>query len=224
MNVCQLCEAPVEDGYLCLGCTKSTRVRLEALPVLHRGLAPLLAPAGGSGHGRRGKGGPVPLPVNEEILDLRVTGIVGTVEGWVDAIDQARGRGVRERLGGIEARLESAVGTLTGHLPWVAVSWPDAGEFARDIRELTRSISSIIRPPAVDRGRRLGNCPAQFEDGEICGAVLRLAHGEQVVTCRWCRTAYPPATWTGLKTLIDEDEVSTTHVTDTMEESWSSAS
>lgn len=206
MNTCGLCEQGLEDGYLCVGCTKSTRVRLEALPVLHRGLAPLLAPAGGSGHGRRGKGGPVPLPVNEEILDLRGPGgIVGTVEGWIDAIRHDRGHRGIPPLGGIESRLAAAVAELSGHLPWVAVSWPDAGEFAKDIRELTRSISSIIRPPAAERGRRLGNCPAQFEDGEVCGAVLRLAPGERIVTCRYCQTTYPPATWTGLKALIDED-------------------
>jgi hypothetical protein len=53
MNICGLCEEQLEDGYLCVGCTKSTRVRLEALPVLHRGLAALLAPAGGRVQGRR---------------------------------------------------------------------------------------------------------------------------------------------------------------------------
>lgn len=207
MNICGLCEEPLEDGYLCGGCVKGTVVRLEALPVLHRGLGPLLAPAGGSVHGRRGKGGPAPLPVNEEILDLRGPGgIVGTAESWVDAIRESRGWTVVVCEGGVEARLAVAARALIGHMPWVAVSWPDAGEFARDIRELTRSVTSIICPSSsAARGTRIGNCPAQCQDDGICGAVLRLAPGERVVTCSWCGTSYPPATWSGLKVLIDED-------------------
>lgn len=227
---CGLCEQGLEDGYLCGGCTKATVVRIEALPVLHRGLAPLLAPAGGSAQGRRSKGGPAPLPVNEAILDLRGPGgIVGVVEGWLAAICQERGSGERVVEGGIESRLQSAVKGLIGHMPWVAVSWPVAGEFAGEIRELVRSITSIISPSSsAAHGTRIGYCPAVFEDGVICGAVLRLAPGEQVVTCRYCETSYPPATWTGLKALIDEDEKGTQTVgtpgADQEEESWPSAS
>jgi hypothetical protein len=56
-----------------------------------------------------------------------------------------------------------------------------------------------------EQGTRIGRCPAQHTDGTLCGAVLRLAHGETVVRCTWCGSSYPPAAWVGLKVLIDAD-------------------
>lgn len=207
MNQCLLCEQPDETGgMLCPGCTKATRVRLEALPTLYRGLGALLTPAGGVGQGRSGKGGPAPLPVSLDTLDVRGPGgMVAPLESWVDAVRHERGRPERPHIGSPEGRVERASGELVGHLPWIAVSWSEAGDFAGEIRELARSLSSMIRPSTPHRGTRIGNCPAQFEDGVICGAVLRLGPGERVVTCKWCQTSYPPATWAGLKVLIDED-------------------
>lgn len=206
MNVCQLCEDPLDDGYLCVGCVKNTRVRLEAMPVLYDGLAALLAPAGGTSGIRAGKGGPPPLPVNEDILDRRSGGgMVAVLESWVDAIRHDRGRPEVPHPGSPAGRVTRAVGELLAHMPWVAVSWPEAGLFAGEIRELARSVSSVLQPPAPDRGARLGNCPAAFEDGVICGAVLRLAPGARLVTCDWCGTTYPSGTWADLKILMDAD-------------------
>jgi len=213
LNHCQLCEQPIEDGYLCRGCVKATVVRLECLPQLYAGLAPFLTPAVSGGRGRGSRPVYAPLPVSEDILDLRGPGgMVGAVEGWVAAIRKDR-RFVttptrRPGVGpSIEVRLNAAVAELIANMPWVSVSWPDAGAFAIDIRELTRSVSSIVDPQQlVDQGTRLGNCPAAFEDGVLCGAVLRLYPGDKAVTCRWCGVSYPPAAWPGLKLLIDEDE------------------
>lgn len=208
MNTCLLCEQPDETGgYLCPGCTKATVVRLECLPGLYDGLLPFLAPSAAVSQGRSGKGGPAPLPVREEILDLRGPGgMVGVVEDWLSAIRLERRMRQLVPAGSIDGRLKSAVSGLLANMPWIAVSWPSAGTFAEEIRDLTKSVRSIISPSAAtERGTRIGNCPAQFEDGVICGAVLRLPAGERVVTCEWCQTSYPPASWVGLKVLIDAD-------------------
>lgn len=208
MDLCQHCtEHDTMGGMLCPGCTKTTRVRLEALPVLYRGLAPLLTPSASIGQGRTGKGGPAPIPVTLDVLDIRGPGgMTSLLESWVDAVRHERRRPEQPHNGSPQGRVDRATGELLGHLPWIAVSWSEAGEFAREIQELARSVSSIIRPAApTERGTRVGRCPAQHEDGTLCGAVLRLGHGERVVTCAWCGTSYPPATWIGLKVLIDED-------------------
>ncbi|MEW2177162.1 hypothetical protein AB0890_12635 [Streptomyces sp. NPDC005406] len=204
--ICQLCEVALDDGMLCVGCTKATRVRLEALPTLYRGLGVLLTPAGGVGQGRSGKGGPAPIPVSLDVLDVRGPGgMVEPLESWVDAVRHDRGRPEHPHPGSPEGRVDRAVGELLGHMPWIAVSWPEAGDFAREIRELARAVSSMLRPPAADRGTRIGNCPAVDPSGALCGAVLRLAPGEKAVRCEWCDTCYPPYVWAQLKTWIDED-------------------
>ncbi|WP_145499239.1 hypothetical protein [Streptomyces sp. CFMR 7] len=207
MNVCLLCDKPDETGsYLCPGCTKATVVRLECLPALYDGLAPHLAPAGGIGTGRSGKGGPAPLPVNERVLDLRAPGgMVGIVEDWESAVRVDRRMRQTTPAGSVEARLKSAVTGLLANMPWIAVSWPQAGAFAEEIRDLARSVSSIVSPPDDrQRVRHGGHCPAKF-DGVVCGAALFLVQGEQVITCRWCGTEYPPSSWAALRALIAED-------------------
>ncbi|MFJ8866738.1 hypothetical protein ACIRD6_13410 [Streptomyces sp. NPDC102473] len=208
MDLCQLCTQHDPTGsMLCLGCTKATLVRLECLPALYDGLLPFLAPSSAIGQGRTGKGGPAPLPVREEILDLRGPGgMVGIVESWLAAVHQDRGWAPRVPFGSVEGRLDTAVSGLRRNMPWIAVSWEQAGTFAGEIRDLVRDVQSIVAPAVAQvRGTRVGACPAVHDDGGVCGAVLRLGHGERVVTCAWCHTSYPPATWEGLKVLIDED-------------------
>lgn len=205
-TTCLLCERHDETGsYLCPGCSKSTRVRLEALPVLYRGLGVLLAPAGGAPQGRGGKGGPPPLPVSEGILDMRGV-MVGTLEDWLSAARQERGmRQQPAARRGVDGRLDAAVEGLLRHMPWITVSWPQAGEFAGEVRDLAGAVASMLRPPTPERGPRVGNCPAVDPSGAICGAVLRLAPGEKAIVCPWCTCSYPPYVWAQLKTWVDED-------------------
>ncbi|MGW2260090.1 hypothetical protein ACWCXE_20070 [Streptomyces sp. NPDC001780] len=176
------------------------------MPVLYRGLGALLTPAAAGAPGRSGRGGPPPLPVSLDVLDVRGPGgMVAVLESWVDAVRAERGRPEPPHVGSAEGRVDRAAGELLGHMPWIAVSWPEAGEFAAEIRELARTAATMIRPPVPERGTRIGHCPAVYENGTLCGAVLRLAPGERVVTCTWCGCSYPPATWAGLKVLMDED-------------------
>ncbi|MFJ3084741.1 hypothetical protein ACIPJG_34020 [Streptomyces halstedii] len=208
MDLCQLCDQPdTISGMLCSACTKSTLRYLADLPALYEELGAHLAPSMAAGHGRSSKGGPAPLPVREHVLDLRAAGgIVGVLEDWEAAVRAERGMTRPVTPGRVAQRITRAVRALTGHMPWIVREWSQAGEFATEIRALTRDVRSIVAP-AVDtvRGTRVGHCPAVHEDETICGAVLRLGHGERVVTCSWCGITYPPAMWAGLKTLIDAD-------------------
>ncbi|MFE9853576.1 MULTISPECIES: hypothetical protein [Streptomyces] len=200
---CPLCDRPT-DGQICALCTKGLHVRLEALPELYAALAPCLAP--GSAPAGLGRGStPVyaPMPVREEVLDLRGPGgMVGVLEDWLDAVRRDRGIDVDPHRGGTESRLAGAVGGLIANLPWIAGCWPQASELATEVRDLVRDVRGVLFP--VERGIRLGTCPSAGTSGETCGAVLRYRAGEQIVTCRWCSATYPPATWAGLKQRIDE--------------------
>ncbi|MFE2243885.1 hypothetical protein ACFXCU_30800 [Streptomyces virginiae] len=208
MSTCLLCEQPDETGgYLCPSCTRATVGRLNALPGLYDDLLPFLTPGSGGPAGRRSAAVSAPLPVSEVVLSLRGPGgVVGVVEDWLAAVRDARRMPPVPPAGSIETRLQAAVSGLVGHMPWISVSWPDAGTFAEEIRDLERAGVSVVDPvDRSDRGTRLGACPAVDAGGVICGAILRHHAGAKVVACEWCGCTYPPATWPGLKTWMDHD-------------------
>ncbi|MFF4847976.1 hypothetical protein [Streptomyces sp. NPDC001194] len=209
MSVCLLCNQPDETGgHLCPCCTKATVGRLAALPGLYDELLPFLTPGSGSSPARRAAAVSAPMPVSEIVLSLRGPGgMTGIVEDWVAAVRAARDMGPASAVGSVSARLSAAVRELVNHMPWVSVSWPDAGTFAEEIRDLVRDVVSIVDPrDRSDRGTRLGACPSVDTSGVICGAILRHYSGAKAVACDWCGCTYPPATWPGLKAWMDHDE------------------
>ncbi|MEU6702559.1 hypothetical protein [Streptomyces wuyuanensis] len=206
MTTCGLCERDLEDGYLCAGCTLATARRLDRMPKLFVELGLHLAPAPRP-LGERVTTSPAeaPLPLNEAVLDLRIGGIVLVLESWRSDVQAVRSWGEPAVEGSVDRRVLVAARWLAMSIEWIAASYPAAGDLAREVREMEGAILSIVGEKQ-ERGARLGHCPAVYDDGVECGAVLRLAPGEKSVTCRWCDTVWPPSTWPDLKTLIDHDE------------------
>lgn len=197
MNQCGLCETPLQDGYLCPGDTLGVVERLDRMPLLYTALAAFLHPGGRRPELGRSTRVHAPLPIVEPVLNLRGPGgIVGILEDWRSAMQADRGWGQPAVRGDTEQRIRRAARGLSMNLDWIAASWPMAGPFAEELRDLERSVLSIVSPP--ESSLRLGNCPAVFEDGVICGAVLRVPHGTVKVECRWCNTVYPPESWLSL--------------------------
>ncbi|MGW0786491.1 hypothetical protein [Streptomyces sp. NPDC002913] len=208
MTTCLLCEThDAAGGQLCRGCTKETLVRLECLPDLYEGLQAFLTPGSTGSQGRGSKPVHAPLPVSENVLDLRGPGgMASIVEDWLTLVREERGMAPVAPVGAVEHRLGAAVAGLRDNMPWIAISWPLAGAFAEEIRELANNARSILDPDKeAVRGTRIGHCPAIDPSGTLCGAVLRLLPGEKAVRCEWCDTRYPPYVWAQLKTWIDED-------------------
>lgn len=207
MNDCGMCETPIEHGYLCPGCTRALADRLHRMPHLYTTLEPFLTPgvSGAVTGGRTGRS-EAPLPVVEHVLDLRGPGgIVGLVEDWRAALHHARRWPTPTPGVGIPNRVALAAGALLHSVDWISACWPEAGDLAREMRDLANDIATVTGDRERPRGTRLGPCPAEHADGALCGAILRLPPGEQLVTCPWCGTTYPPATWPQLKELIDHD-------------------
>jgi hypothetical protein len=198
VNVCGLCEQQLEHGYLCPGCTLATNERLTRMPRLYEALAAFLHPGGRRPELGRSRPAEAPLPIAEPAFNLRGPGgIVGVLEDWRSAMQADRGWGQPVIAGTVERRIAVAARALSINLDWIAASWPMAGPFAEEIRGLERDGISIVNPP--ERSLRLGNCPAVYEDGVVCGAALRVPAGTAKVECRWCGTAYPPESWLELK-------------------------
>lgn len=194
---CGLCERDLEADYLCPGCTLGTAERLDRAPRLYVALAAFLHPGGRRPELGRSRPTEAPLPIVEPVFNLRGPGgIVGVLEDWRSAMQADRGWGEPVIEGSIERRIGVAARALHLNLEWIVSSWPMAGAFAEEIRDLERGVASIVNPPTPSL--RLGNCPAVYEDGVVCGAVLRVPHGTAKVECRWCNTVYPPESWLAL--------------------------
>lgn len=197
---CGLCEVGLEHGYLCPGCTRATAKRLDGMPRMYEALAAFLHPGGRRPEAGRSRPVEAPLPIAEPAFNLRGPGgIVGVLEDWRSAMQADRGWGEPVVEGDTGRRIVVAARALAINLDWIAAEWPMAGAFAEELRDLVRDVASVVNPP--EPSLRIGNCPAVYEDGVICGAVLRVPHGTAKVECRWCGTAYPPETWLTLRAL-----------------------
>ncbi|MGQ4514246.1 hypothetical protein [Streptomyces sp. DW26H14] len=208
MNQCGLCEADLEHGYLCPGCTLATLERLDRMPRLYEALAAFLHPGGRrpeTGHVRRAE---PPLGLNERVFNLRGPGgIVGVLEDWRSAMQADRGWKEPPAAGLMEGRIKRAARGLALNLEWIASSWPQAGAFALEVRDLERDVASVVNPrEAAERPVRLGPCPAELAPGARCGAILAYRRGESAVTCRWCGSEYPASAeaWAVLKLGMDQ--------------------
>jgi hypothetical protein len=207
VSACDLCQTQ-QDGtaYLCSACTAAAGQQLAAMPHLYKDLAEELVPLGSNwprGNGRHATQAHAPMPLAEAPLVLRAGGgIVGVLEDWRAALHADRGWVPPRLAPGIEPRVRAAVKALSAELPWIAASWPAAGEFAGEIRDLYRGVTSVVAP-AERPGVRFGYCP-NAPGGVLCGAVLRLPPGARVLVCPWCEQPYPPGVWSLLRTAQDE--------------------
>ncbi|MFF2650370.1 hypothetical protein [Streptomyces sp. NPDC058045] len=198
-HICGLCETDVDAGYLCPGCARATARRLELMPRLYDALAAFLHPAGRRPELGRARPAEAPLPLAETPFSLRGPGgIVGVLEDWRSAMQADRGWGEPVPAGTTERRVVVAARALLMNLEWVVESWPMAGAFAEEIRDLHQAARSIVDPrDPADQPRRLGYCLTEL-NGESCGAVVLLRSGSTTARCEWCGTDWPPSRWVEL--------------------------
>lgn len=196
---CLDCERELaEDRCLCQRCTSKLDRHLADLPAMYDALGAYLRLSSQTSTAVGCSKSPdAPLPLAEPALDLRGPGgMVHVLEDWRAALHSELAIAAPEPFGDYPGRLARAVRALRGHLPYVAVSWSEAGQLAREVRELHGAGCSIVAPP--EKTIRVGLCPAELGDGTVCGAVLRAVPGDPAIRCRWCNIIYPPSTWLSL--------------------------
>ncbi|WP_431999286.1 hypothetical protein [Streptomyces sioyaensis] len=197
---CTACTAALDaPAQLCDGCARGLDVRLGELPAQYLLLATHLRPGAGRSDGPVALVREAPLPVREDVLDMRAEGgLVTVLEGWREAMQNARGWGQPACTGSIERRVMAAARGLQLNIEWIAAEFPGAGDMAREIRALAGQAAALLdpAPPTL----RVGDCAADLGGGDICGAPLRVPAGTAEVRCRRCGTDYPPNTWLTLAT------------------------
>ncbi|MEL3944844.1 hypothetical protein [Streptomyces sp. LNU-CPARS28] len=202
MTTCPHCTTNDLDhgGFLCDPCIRTTSRRLRQMPALWAALAAWLAPGRGapfiSGRTPRAE---APLPLREEVLDLRADGgIVGVLEDWRTAVHEARSMAPPTLAVGIGPRITIAATALDGHLGWIA-RWYAGPDLATDVQQLVGRAYGVIQPGHdADEPQYLGRCVAADPAGTVCGRPL-YAHPDQVVQCEWCLCVYTPETWLALR-------------------------
>ena len=198
MTACELCGEDAAGRYLCERHTVQLAKRLEELPALYTELAECLVPRRSTwGDIISTKNAAAPRsPLDEDVLDLVDGGhIVAVVESWRADVQRVRWP---QHTPPPPAGLASACRWLGMELDWIVEYYPASGDLAREIRELERQARTIVGDPAP-RPQRIGICPAVFEDGVVCGAVVSRLPGQTRLVCAWCRTSYGPADWLMLK-------------------------
>ncbi|MGW7247735.1 hypothetical protein [Streptomyces decoyicus] len=197
---CTACHAALDaPAQLCTGCLRGLDTRLAELPAQYLLLAEHLRPGAARGDGPMALVREAPLPVREDVLDMRAEGgLVTTLESWREAMQDARGWGRPARAGTVERRVMAAARGLQMNLDWIASEFEAAGDMAREIRALAGQAAALLdpAPPTL----RLGDCAADLGAGDICGAPLRVPAGTAEVRCRRCGADYPPHTWLTLAT------------------------
>lgn len=189
---------------LCAHCTNSLRTTLERLPQLYTALAAWLQPAGRRPELGHAPAVEAPMPVRQEVLDLRGPGgIVGVLEDWRAAAHDARGFTPPDGAGLVPTRIEAAVHALLANLTWISLTWEQGPDLAQEIRRLESRALAVIDPP--DRTIPIGACPTDIGDGIICGTTIRVPAGTVDVRCKRCGTAFPPEAWLNLRTWMDND-------------------
>ncbi|MFI2431963.1 hypothetical protein [Streptomyces sp. NPDC018693] len=187
---CGLCDRDLVDGYLCPGDTLALAGRLERMPKLYAALAGFLTPAAHGGAERVSTGHTAAaLPVDETVLDLRYGGIALVLEAWRSDVQRVRGWGEPAIVGDVEERVRRAARWLGMDLPWIAASYPAAGDLAREVREVEGAALSIVGA-LPERGRVVGQCVAVDSSGVVCGAVIRHQAGQTRLVCDWCHCVY----------------------------------
>ncbi|EGX60128.1 hypothetical protein SZN_09406 [Streptomyces zinciresistens K42] len=206
--ICTLCSThQLDHGRLCPDCARTTLGRLAQLPRLWATLEAWLSPgtagpAGPAQYGGRTRMAEAPMPLNQEVLDLRGPGgIIGVLEDWREAIHSERHLPVPARTGSLWYRLTRASAGLQDQVHFI-VLWEQGGQLALEVRHLVDRVRAVVQPGrALDEPPEptfLGYCIAVDEGGIICGRRL-WADLRRTVQCGWCLCQYPPDTWLALR-------------------------
>ncbi|WP_406157709.1 hypothetical protein [Streptomyces canus] len=203
--ICTLCtKRHLEHGTLCPECTRDTLDRLHRLPRMWASLEAWLTPGrtGTAQYGGRVRRAEAPLPLSEEVLDLRAAGgIVGVLEDWHAAVCDTRGMPVPARASSLQSRITAAAAALADQIHFI-VLWEQGGQLAREVARLVDRVRTVVQPGrALDEPPEptfLGRCIAVDEDGTVCGHRL-YADMTRPVQCSLCLCPYPPDTWLALR-------------------------
>lgn len=177
---CEICQRPSVPR-VHPGCQERLDGNLAQLPLLYRQLAYVLAPGRRGGDGRTGSRS-APLPVNEQVLDLRARGgIEGVVTSWERDAREILGWTPPPFRGDIEQTIDGATVFLRTNLDWFCDQHAAVYEFAQDVRRLRAECESLVTGETP---------PRRVTVACTCGGTMRVTLDTPGVRCPSCGQQY----------------------------------
>lgn len=194
MSTCTLCGHGLHgDRALwttCQPCQDRITRQLADVETMWPLLSDCLEPTRGHS-GPRSQGGPAPLPVTGQVLELIGPAGVPARLYWRYA-DLAMARRLQPAPlpSGSDARLALALRGIRRHLPW-AVQAVDLRELADELRKIVGQLSAVTGGTPA----HTVPCPAELPDGGRCTGRMRYDSTSGSAYCRDCRTDLDPSQW-----------------------------
>jgi len=186
-------------------CRARLDVRLDRLPGLYVLLGAALEP--GSAAGDRVSGSrEAPIPVRLEPLNLRSRGGMASVLGsWERDWRETRGLSVPPSRTPDARSLAGIVMFLRVQLEWAIAEHPAVDEFAGEVHSITRSCYAALG--LTSTAMRIGDCPAIYDDGGVCGKALYADPFAKTIRCARCRASWPDHAWLMLGKAMHGEEI-----------------
>ena len=205
---CLLCRR-VNDQIVCMNCWQYALSQLKKFPDKYNELEAELLPSKGYGERVAGTKTP-PLPVRLETLYLRTGGISHNL-----MLHEAQIRIIQKHTkitwrGEEIHRITKTCEYLTTHEKWIYENYEDIDQLTKDIQDIAGKINFVLGQKSDEI--TIGTCPSQNENGEICGAILRINPNILLtfadIKCRACDTVWKSDQWRLLGRILETNEQS----------------
>lgn len=176
---------------------------LKDLPSYYYALEAFLVPAKGYGEKVQGTRTP-PLPARLNVLHLRTGGISNKITFHEREIRSLQSHATITFRGDEGERIEASVRYLVNQWEWIVENY-DPGILV-DLDGLYGEIQGAIGNKSEDI--TIGSCPAEYDDGSPCGAILRVSQKiletMSDIRCPNCATVWESRKWRLLGQIIEQ--------------------
>ena len=193
------------DYTVCYNCWQYAISQLGKFPQRYNDLENELLPSTGRQGERVQSSKEAPIPVRLETLHLRSGGISNALTEH-----EARMRAIRQETritfrGEEIHRITKTCHYLIAHENWAYKNYPYVEDLTKEIISIASNIQRILGYKSEEIV--IGVCPTQDEEGNKCGAKLKIDPTKldrtSEIQCRRCETVWPSTQWRLLGRMLE---------------------
>ena len=197
-----------QEYEICVKCFEFAFDKLARFPTQYNELERELIPSSSQSNNDRVRGSKTPpAPVRLEVLDLRSGGI-----SFPLMLHEAKMRHQRQETritfrGEELNKIKITCEYISVRSDWIWKEYLDAPNLVQDIIKIHNKISSVLGHKSEDVF--IGICPTQDEEGNPCGAKLRVNPQKLdysvPIECKKCKTSWDSSSWRLLGRMLQND-------------------